>query len=104
MSWDWSGLRRSASVLSALPILFFVGVVVTRGPSRRAAQSPVYLSRASGQAQPAGASSEQRFGDTSLSGPYLATAEPAAFDGDLRQLPQLPVIKTANQPEPDRKS
>src|SRR5437867_821575 len=101
MCRDGSALRRIASQAGIAALLLFVGVVVTRGPAPRVTRSPVYLSRASGQAEPAGASNEQRFGDTSLSGPYLTTAAPASFDGDLRQLTQLPVVKTANQPEPE---
>src|SRR5205823_447772 len=48
-----------------------------------------------------GATHEQRFGDTRITGPYLTTAAPMSFDGDLRQLPQLPVVRTTNQPEPE---
>src|SRR5579859_59523 len=99
MSRDWSWLRRIASTVGAVALLQFVGAVAVRGPSRREAQSPVYLSRASGQAEPAGATNAQRFGDTSITGPFLATSDPASFDGDLAQLPQLAVVKADNKPE-----
>jgi hypothetical protein len=99
MMTDGSSLRRLASMAGAVVLLLFVGAVITRGPARRDAQSPVYLSRASGLAGQTGAANPQLAGDAGVSGPYLAVAEPASFDGDIRQLKDVPAVKAEVRPE-----
>ena len=96
---DWSSLRRLASMAGAVALLLFVGLVITRGPARRDTQSLVYLSRASGLAAQTGATNPQFTGDAGVSGPYLAVAQPASFDGNIRQLKDVPAVKAEVRPE-----
>src|SRR5450759_3551906 len=87
-------LRRLATLIGAGLLLVLVGAVATREPARRDTQSPVYLARASGLAGQTSATNPQLVGDTSISGPYLATAAAASFNGDARELQQVrPVVK-----------
>jgi hypothetical protein len=99
MMTNWSSLRRLAGMAGTVVLLLFVGVVITRGPAQRDQQSPVYLSRASGLAGQTGAANPQLAGDGGISGPYLAVAQPASFDGDIRQLKAVPAVRAEVRPE-----